>query len=177
MVLLELLAALAAAAFIVLAGSRALWVFLAHMERQNRSGMEQIEVSQLESGLRRAWQERCSHPFQEGPWLKIEGLEAGDGISLERFSMRCFADTGTVRECFLERRNGAWVYGRRDADAVRERRLRYIGTILIRLAAREWIGGAEPAEVQWRFPNASTREGQSGFVLRNLQGADEASRR
>ena len=163
MVLLELLATLAAAAFIVLAGSRTLWVFLGQLEQQNRTAIEGMEIGRLENRLRRAWQERCAHPFQEGHWLTVDGV---DRILLERFRMRSFTDTGTVGECILEIRNGKWVYGGWETGVFAEHRLDYTGTIQVRIPAREWIGGEEPKAVQWRFPEASTREARSGFVLR-----------
>lgn len=165
---LEVLVALAAMAFISLAGLRTVHAF---MESQVSSGSQQVrmlDLKGLEDAFARAWDQRCAHPYQETAWLTIEGIPSGASIDLGALRMRSYAEDGAVVDWELRRENGHWVIWDGEAAAEtpgRVRTLQYTGDIWLELDRMTWMPGEVPARVGWRFPDAPTALLQDGFAI------------
>jgi hypothetical protein len=149
MVLLELLLALAVVSLLTVAGFRAFGSLGELLHRRNLTIMESARIAGLEADLKRAWDHRLAHRFQSGPWLVIEGTPGGNGnwLALRRLRMRTAGTDGEVSWWELD--GGSW--GRIEVNAE---------------AAGEWLPGTAPVLIRFRFPEARSRQNQTGLTLR-----------
>lgn len=170
MVFLELLAALAVAALVSLAGMRMLFLFMEEIEREAAADLEQMTLSQLESLLCRAIEERCAHRFMEGAWLEIKGLRRNGLIDIESFTLRSYAADGGIRRLELGRAGEDWqlVIAADVPESGHEAALHfdYNGRILLRAPGTKWHGGECPESLEFSFPEARSRALRKGFNIR-----------
>lgn len=172
MVWLELLVALAVAAFVALAGIRALSGFLEQLAASRLRQNQQMEISALQASFQQAWDQRSSHRFQADPWLEIDGAPAGGAVALTRLQMRSCDLAGKAVLWELFREQGAWVVRSSPVSgepAVLEQRgLAYTGRIHLAVDRLIWLPGDVPKSILWSFPDARTRELQDGFAIDRL---------
>jgi hypothetical protein len=172
MIWMEILVTLAVAAFISLVGLRALHGFMEQLAASRLQQIQLIELAGLEASLQRAWDQRCSHPFQEDSWLDVEGLREGESIDLSEFRMRTHSDADQVILWKLLREGTDWVLTETAVNGPsasdRRRLLQYSGSIQIELAASSWGPGREPATITWHFPGVNDQQLKDGFAIHSL---------
>jgi hypothetical protein len=172
MIWMELLVALAVAAFISLAGLRALGGLLEQLAAAQSRQIERIEMNRLRTSLQRAWDQRCSHPFNELPWLEIEGTPDGELTDLTSFRMQTHSSDGHLLRWELVRDQGAWIQRTRTLDtepSIREQAaLHYQGRFRLSIDRLSWLPGEVPGSIHWFMPDALTRDAQDGFAIHRV---------
>lgn len=166
---MEVLAAMAVAGLVGLAGMRTMGMLLEQHGTYVRREVVEVSLGALEQAFRRAWDQRADAIGSAEPWLVIRGRDLSDGLELESLLLRYIGTGGRVEGWRLERGQKGWrASGGSSGQGVETRRIPYPGRILLDTPAGEWLPGAGPEAIHWRFPDAPARRLQDGFAIRRL---------
>ncbi|NDV63492.1 hypothetical protein G0Q06_13590 [Puniceicoccales bacterium CK1056] len=168
MIWMEILVALAVTAFIFLAGMRALHGFMESLAAGRVQQVRLLEMEGLRDSIQRAWDQRSSHPFQNLPWLEVEGLQIGDFVNLSTLRMRTHSTGGDPVFWELKRDRAHWLLWDTPSGVegdYQQRQLRYQGEIHVEVKKGSWLPGEVPERMTWLFPDAVDSHMKEGFAI------------
>ena len=168
MIWIEILVALAAMAFISLAGLRALDGLMENLAAGRVQQVRLFELAGLRQSFQGAWDQRCSHPFQDLPWLEVEGWRIGDAVNLASLRMRIHSAGEEPVYWELKRHLEYWLLFENLSGETADpqwRQLHYRGEIHIELEKGSWLPGEVPERMTWLFPDSVDAHIKEGFAI------------
>ena len=161
--------ALAAMALVTTIGLRSLSGMIAFLERRYDHHTERSVLTGLESRMRRVWNLRLSHSFQENtPWLVFEGRPSGEGLILDSMRLRFVDEDGLSGIWQLTREADHWREAFLEGDGLTRSHDLLValrGEILVMVEGRAWNPGSIPDRIDFRFPDAFGGQGLTGYSL------------
>lgn len=159
--LLELVLAMSAAGILVL-GTLGLFRFILDLHfRLQVEEMETLAVYRLRGLLEKAWWHRCSHPFQEHPWLEVRTRAVDGTFELLSWQMVVHDEKGDATEWRLLREDN----GYRVAQGGRVGGVVFREEIHLDGPGGSWDPGKEPERVLVSFPGLKTAKLRRGFAI------------
>ena len=168
MALVEIILAMSVMAFVSLIGMRALQGCLENIAVSRIQQVQLLQLERLRSSIEKAWDQRCSHPFQSKPWLVIKGMRSTSMTDLTSLRMRTFSGYGKGVYWELKREHDKWMIRIEhdpDTSDTHVTDVPYTGRILIEANGEVWLPGDVPEKLVWRFPDARSRDLQEGFAI------------